>query len=236
MLESELRVRDQHLRELRTDVARLEVHNEALQRELAATQQGTVLKVAPELSAPIHSLRRISLGRSTGGYDQDRQLGDEALQVVIEPRDGEDQVVKAPGTVSVTALEVSPEGVKTPLSSWNVPAEELRRSWRSGFFTTGYVLILPFQKFPHSERVRVIARFETPDGRVFETDRDVRVVPRPDMLHDHGPEPATLPLPRPLEPVPPSGPNLPPPTGVWQTPSLEGAVRMNRPQVAESGP
>jgi hypothetical protein len=238
LLESELRARDRQVRELREQLGLSECHNEALQRQLTTVYQQGSFKLAPEQLAQIDSLHRITIGRGTGGYDQDHQLGDEALQVVLEPRDGADHVIKAPGTVSVTALEISSEGIKTPFSSWTVPPEQLRKSWRSGFFTTGYVLILPFQAPPHRTQVRVLVRFQTDDGRVFEADRDVRVALRPEMLSP-SPEAVPLPTPRKLDvPPPDGGPALPPieQTGVWQTPSLAGAVQLERPFVDGQGP
>src|SRR5256885_3879302 len=38
------------------------------------------------------------------------------------------QAIKAPGHLRVTALEISPEGLKAPLSTWEIPPQELRRS------------------------------------------------------------------------------------------------------------
>jgi len=251
LLESELRARDRDIRELREEVARLGLHNEAVQRELGATCHGS-WKLVPETASQIFAVHRITLGRGTGGYDQDHQLGDEALQVVVEPRDGEDHVIKAQGTLAVTALEVSPEGIKTPFSAWTVPAEQLRRSWRSGFFTTGYVLVLPWQKDPHTEKVRVVVRLETPDGRLFETDRDIRVNLRPDVLRER--QPAGSPILPPPEPLPPprkldvlpseTGPALPTPAswvpgqqaGAWQAPSLQGAAQLSRPVAVDGEP
>jgi hypothetical protein len=255
ILESELRARERDVRELRDEVGRLECHNEALQHELGTAYQQGAFKIAPEQAAVTFGLRRVTIGRGTGGYDQDRQLGDEALQVVVEPRDDQDHVIKAPGTLSVTALEVSPEGIKTAFSSWTIPPEQLRKAWKSGFFSTGYILVLPFQAPPHSEQVRVVVRLQTGDGRLFEADRDVRVVLRPEALHEKPPaggptppagapaapppEPVPLPPPRKLDAAPPPGPALPAPPveqiGVWQVPSLEGAAQLGRPVVGEAG-
>jgi hypothetical protein len=195
--------------------------------------------LSPEQAAQTYTLRRLTLGRGTGGYDEDRQLGDEALQVVLEPRDTEDHIIKAPGTVSVIALEISREGIKTPFSSWVVPPEQLRKSWRNGFFSTGYILVLPWQAAPpHSEQVRVVARLQTSDGRVFEAERDVRVVLRPEVLREKMPpaqgtppagppttEPppaATPPVPTPPAPVPPPPTLLPMPRKVEPVPPAEG--------------
>jgi hypothetical protein len=234
LLEAALRAREQEVRELREELARLNCHNESLQRQLSASWQHPG-QASPEQLAAVGTLRRLTLGRATGGYDLDQQLGDEALQVVLEPRDDADHIIKAPGTAFISALEISPEGLKTPFASWTVPPEQLRRSWRQGFFTTGYVLVLPFPAPPHTPQVRVIARLQTDDGRLFEAERDVRLVLRPEAVHE--PPSPSLPAPRPVEPARPDrGPVLPPPpepVGVWQPPSLQGAVRLCRPVAAE---
>jgi hypothetical protein len=254
LVESELRARERDVRELREEVGRLECHNEALQRELGGTYQGGP-RLPPEVAAQTYTLHRISLGRGTGGLDQDHQLGDEALQVVLEPRDGADHIIKAPGTLSVTALEINPEGLKTPFSSWTVPPEQLRQSWHTGFFTTGYVLALPWQAPPHSPQVRVIARLQTDDGRLFETDRDVRVVLRPDIMNEKMPVPVPvipsvpqpgtpLPMPRPLGVPPDAGPILPSASARvpldaaagWQAPPLDDAVQLGQPTAGDPEP
>jgi len=58
--------------------------------------------------------------------------------VVIEPRDYDDHSIKAPGTVHISVLEITPQGVKTPLCSWDISAEQLRQNWRQGLLSTGY--------------------------------------------------------------------------------------------------
>src|SRR5205823_5874787 len=98
----------------------------------------------------------------------DRQPGDEALLVVVEPRDEQDQRIKAPGAVHVEALEVNSEGLKSPLSSWDVLPEQLRRAWREGLFGTGYYVILPWKVWPTCPQLRVVVRFTLSDGRAFE--------------------------------------------------------------------
>jgi len=251
LVESELRARERDVRELRDELHRLEFQNEALQRELGASRSAGAHPVLPEVAASSFGLKRLTLGRGTGGLDDDRVPGDEALQVVLEPRDGDDAVIKAPGSASISALQISPEGLKTPISSWNVTPDELRRAWRSGLFTTGYVLVLPWQAPPTGEQVRVVVQFKTADGRVFEADRDVRVRPAPPSVPGP-PAPAVPPAPVPV--VPPAGEPLPPPrkldlppppaqvqplpggqvtverTATWEAPSLEGAVRLGRPE------
>jgi hypothetical protein len=247
LLESELRAREQDVRELRAEVSRLECHNEALQREVAAHQQGSPI-LPPEVAAQTYTLRRITLGRGTGGRDNDHHPGDEALEVVIEPRDDADHIIKSPGSVTVVALEVSPEGIKTPISSWNIPTEKLRSSWRTSLFGSAYDLVLPWQTPPSCEQVRVVARLQLPDGRLFEVDRDVKIHLMPEA--GHRPPPAGLPLPDNVLPVPQKvdpvpGPPLPVPTvgrtsieqtANWEPLPLDGLLQPGRPMPVASPP
>jgi hypothetical protein len=242
LVESELRHREGDVHELKAEVSRLHGYNDGLQRELQAVRQSSSAKITPELASQTYTLKSIVLARQTGGYDNDGIPGDEALQVVLEPQDPDDQAIKAPGTLDVQALEFTPEGLKRPLSAWHVPPEQLRPTWRSGLFATGYFLVLPWKNQPTSERVRVVAQFTLADGRVFEADKDVVI--HPQQTGDHRPpplpviegpvgpslEPETpLPPPRKVEPVPPDGAA---PAALWHTepaPSLHTAVHILRP-------
>src|SRR6516164_5925064 len=77
LVEAELRTRDNDVRELRADLAQAELQNEALLRELGALRQGAVSKISPEFAAQTYTLKQITLGRGTGGYDDDHFPGDE---------------------------------------------------------------------------------------------------------------------------------------------------------------
>ena len=130
LLEAELRARDEDLRELRAELERTESHNQQLQRELHHAHEVNVGPPAPDgtPAAPPPSLspsrlKTLTLGRQTGGLERDGIPGDEALQVVLEPRDCDNHTVKIPGSVQITAMEVTPEGVKKPLSTLQVSAE-----------------------------------------------------------------------------------------------------------------
>lgn len=177
LVEAELRSRNHQYREALEEQQRSEFRIMALQREIEALRQGA--KISPEQAAQTFGLKRIVLGRATGGHDNDSLPGDEMLQVVVEPRDGEDHSIKAPGSLQIIALEIAPQGIKTPLCQWDIPPEQLRQSWKQGLLSTGYTLTLPWKTFPVTEQVRVVVRFVTPDQRMYEADKDikVRVVP-----------------------------------------------------------
>jgi len=214
-VEAELRSREGDLREMRADLARSESQNEALVRELASIRQGTAAKISPELASQTYTLKQITLGRGTGGLDEDDCPGDEALQIVLEPRDGDGHTIKAPGSVHVEALEISPQGVKMPLSAWDLTPDQVRHTWRSGLLSTGYFIRLPWKSWPASEKLRVITQFTLVDGRLFEADKDV-------TIHLTAPtRRKTTPLPDPANGTGPieTGPLLPPPRKLESKPT-----------------
>src|SRR5439155_5677955 len=115
-------------------------------------------------------VKEIQLGRGTGGIDEDKVPGDEGIQVVLVPRDIDARAIKAPGTLRVTALEITPEGIKVPLSTLDVSANKLRQSWRSGLLSTGYHVTLPWQTVPRTEKLRIVAQFMPLEGGAFEAE------------------------------------------------------------------
>jgi hypothetical protein len=218
LLEAELRSREEDLRTARSELEQAVAENTALRTQLSHFGPHASAKVSPEQSVPV---KQIVLGRQTGGYDEDKDPGDEALQVVVEPRDGDGHVVKVPGSLHLAVLQITPEGLKKPLSSWDFSAEQLRSTWRSGLLSTGYHVVVPWKTWPSSDKLRIVAQFALSDGHLFEADRDVTVrLPRPARQK---PLPETRP-----EPVP--GPELPAgeaprlrpqpvePTVLWQGP------------------
>jgi hypothetical protein len=223
-VESALRARETDVRELREELERSELYNQALQHELKMMRGETCPQPAeqPFVGYPVRSL---TLGRQTGARDADCEAGDGALQVLLEPRDPENQPIKAPGTALIQVLEVTSEGLKRPLSAWEISAEQLRQSWRSGLLTTGYVLSLRWKIPPATEKLRVVAQLRLTDGRVFEADKDVTihlpVTPRRPVTQPMPPaEPAPAP-PQEKQILPPPEPVDPPDSG----PSIEQPAR-----------
>lgn len=230
-VEAELRARENEVRELKEELHRLEAMNEGFMREQAAKPNASA-KVVPEYAAHTFQIKEVVLGRQTGGYDEDDCPGDEGLQIVLEPRDGDGHAIKAPGSLQVTALEIQSQGIKTGLSTWDIPPENLRRTWKSGLLATGYYLHLPWKNWPTASKIRVIARFTLADGRFFEADKDVTIRPtknrKPDTVLPTPSAEEELPLPEPrkVEPQPearslPAEPINQPGTiertGIWQT-------------------
>lgn len=236
LVERELRQRDQQFREALDELGKAEHQNLAQQHEIEALRHGA--SITPEQAAQTFGLRRITLGRGTGGVDNDRLPGDEALQVILEPRDTDDHIIKAPGTLYVLAVEINSQGIKTPISSWTVTPEQLRHSWKQGLLSTGYSLILPWKGFPQTENVRVVGRLVTADGRAYETDKDIKVrlvpgaPPRPQGALDCPiPPEAITPFTAPTAHTDQRPPNAigTAPASHWQAVPLDGAVQLGRP-------
>jgi hypothetical protein len=215
-VEAELRARESDVLELRDRLDQAEFHNHGLVRELLALRGLPGPHGVIEAPSEPYPVRSIALGRQTGGRASETLPGDDALQVLVEPRDPEGSTIKAPGALVIEALEVTTEGLKRPLSMWQIPPQELRNRWQSGLITTGYSLTLPWKAWPTTDRLRVIARFQLLDGRVFEADKDVRVRVLPENQRK------TLPPPYPLTPPPPTdGKEETPPTVPGTRPPAE---------------
>jgi len=239
LVERELHSKETEIYNLRADNNRLTTCNEALWREVQTLRGTSASPLTPEEASQTYPLRSLVLGRQTGGLDEDSLPGDEALQVMVEPQDADGHTLKVPGTLLIRTLEITPEGLKKPLSSWEISGDSLRRSWRSGLFSTGYYLILPWKCWPSTEKVRVIATLVLSDGRPFEAERDVKVRVTPAEYRKPASSPVlpapppvpTLPVPPiPQEPLPPphqlpdgNARNSPPsgqnrPAAYWQGP------------------
>jgi hypothetical protein len=255
LLENELRHREELYREALEEQRKAECRIDSLQREVEAMRRGGP-PPTPEQAALALGVKRITLGRSTAGYDGDGLPGDEVLQVVVEPRDCDEHIIKAPGVLQVLAQEITPQGVKIPVSSWELGPEDLRKSWKQGLLSSGYTLLLPWKQYPRTESVRVTVRFIVADARVYEADKDVRVrvcagLPArpPDVSGEVVPPPVvgplldTLPAPRAIPENPPP-PEFPPasahrltvehraarPAPTWIPVSVRAPVQIGRPQ------
>lgn len=234
MVESELRQKEAAYRDAVTELKRLEAQNDALFREVGALRQSYApgTQNPPPEAATAFGLKRITLGRGTGGYDNDNLPGDEALQVVVEPRDADDHVVKVPGSLHVTAVEINSQGLKHPLCWWSMTAEQLRPTWKQGLLSTGYAVVMPWTVFPQHELVRVVVQFKLADGRCFEADKDVKVRLLP--ITPHFNDPAPLPGPTPL--IAPAGAIRQAQELRWSPASPSEGIILSRPQPLDSLP
>jgi hypothetical protein len=202
LLTAELRTRERELLECRAERDHLRLLAEAYQRQL----QHQATPACPPGAAPALPLRDITLGTGTGGVGSDHLPGDESLMVVVIPRDADGTAIKVPARLAVLAYEVTPEGLKSPIGRWEVAPEDLRRTWRSGLLSSGYFVPLQWDRPPATNRLRIVARLMTLDGREYEADRDVTVRPLPGITPTPVAPPSSVPE------APPRVEELPPPT------------------------
>lgn len=226
LIEAELRTRDRELAETRAALEQSRNLNRAYEQSQSRGTPG-IPPAGSGSPGPPCPVREIVLARGTGGLDDDALPGDETLMVVVVPQDEDRSAVKVPGRLQVAAWEITPAGLKSPIGTWDIPADRLRPTWRSGLIATGYFVTLPWQTFPTTTRVRVAVRLTTTDGQAFETDRDVTVSVVPQAVPRQNPPTPQVPAPprpappppggrEPLlpDPLPPGTEELPPPAGL----------------------
>lgn len=181
VLESRLRTQEDSIAQLKSQLSTSETQLQAAHREtldlktqLADKSGGTK---AEQFSA-LGQVQGIALNKLlTGGLDRDGSPGDELLSTVIVPTDADGNLVKVPGTLDVTVLDLSkPEGEQR-VGHWEFGPKDSDSLWHQGFLGSGYLVRVPWQATPQSPTLLVHARLKTVDGRQFDTSQSIRIVP-----------------------------------------------------------
>jgi hypothetical protein len=122
-------------------------------------------------------ISKIVLSRQlTGGYDADRQLGDEGIRIVIEPRNEDDQLVKQSGDVAVVIVDPALTGNESRVARWDFDRDEIAQHFEKTVLAEGIHLELPWPADPPlHERLIVFVRLTTADGNSFETNQPILV-------------------------------------------------------------
>ncbi|MBP3957135.1 hypothetical protein J8F10_17865 [Gemmata sp. G18] len=212
LIESELRTREKELADTR---AALDQSRNLLRAYEASQRPAPTNDRQPGATGTsggaFFPVKEIAIARGTGGVDDDGVPGDEGLVVVIVPKDEDGSAVKVPARALIAAWEITPAGLKNPIGSWNLSADKLRPTWKSGLISTGYFVAVPWQTLPSTDRVRIAVRLVTTDGRTFEADRDITVKPPAPPRAGAGGN--VLPYPQPTAPDGPRVPTIPTPPG-----------------------
>ena len=180
LIESELRRKESALDEMKTKLGAKDSEVQALEIELEMCQRKHLQDAkgkCPSTGGTVLFVQKITLGRATGGYRQnDASEADDALLVMLEPRDADDSTIKAPGSAKIEVFEVTTAGLKSFLSAWDFAPRELRRLWESPLIGgAGYRLVLPWKAYPTTERIRIVVHFTTLDGQAFEAEKEATV-------------------------------------------------------------
>lgn len=177
LVEAELRAQERHIIELKSELERKEGAIHSLDLEVEKLQQSAAGNRPAGEPIPPGVVKEITLGRLTGGHRMNpRSLYDDSLQFLIEPRDADGHSIKVPGSLHIELFEVTAAGLKVPLSAWDVTHRELRRSWDQPLFGgSAYRVVIPFKALPANERMRVVIRFTTLDGKPYEAEKDFSI-------------------------------------------------------------
>lgn len=177
ILEAELRQQERHIQELKAEVDRKEFMIQGMDQEIERMHHAAAGRQrAGEPPVP-GMVKEIVLGRLTGGFRSNPRIPfDDALQFLIEPRDLDGHSIKAPGSVHIEIFEITSAGLKVPLSAFDISPKELRRSWDQPMLgSPSYRILIPFKAMPTQEKMRVVVRFTTLDGKPYEAERDFTI-------------------------------------------------------------
>ena len=232
-VESQLRARERTSSTSRASSDRSEFQNGLLLPNSGNARLARPDGVVERPSEP-YPVRCLRLGRGTRGRPGEHIPGDDALEVMVEPVDCDSRSSRrrAASTSRSGGIDRRAQDADRNVGH---PPDQLRRTWQSGLFNTGYKLTLPWKVWPNAEKLRVVGSFQDArrahlrgrsghyrSGRAREipTDDPDADQPRPVADADASPEvgPAPTPVPsgdRSREIIPkPDGPDpvLPTPT------------------------
>jgi hypothetical protein len=120
---------------------------------------GTLQTLPRERLAKLFTTHDIKLGKLTGGADLDvAKPGQEGLKVYVTPVDESGDALKAAGSFTVEAFDVSREN-KPKIGSWTVEGDAAKQAWSSVLNRANYVLTLSWQTVPTGETLHLEITF-----------------------------------------------------------------------------
>ncbi len=114
----------------------------------------------------------------THGQDVDGQPGDEGLVLLVQPTDGNGQVIASPAAMTVSILDPQAVETKQRIGLWRFEPAEIELFTNANSGNRGILLHLPWnQNLPQSGNLLVFVRYTTDDGRDLETSSQIRINP-----------------------------------------------------------
>ncbi len=158
--------------ECERQVGRLSYENEMLGRQLVE-RDGTIerlrLSLAEALDLPtdllsrLFTVKRLKLGKLTGGADYDGEPGDDGITVYLTPLDRDGDPVKAAGEIEVFLYDLTVPGQPRELGHYVVnEPPRLSKAWYAKWWTNHYTIKCewpPGVEPPPSREVQVRATF-----------------------------------------------------------------------------
>jgi hypothetical protein len=171
----ELRKENQQLR-ARVDELNRRHDADVAQIRATQTQTGAVVPtLSPGRLDQLFTVHGIQLGRLTGVNPEGE------LKVYVTPTDESGQSIKAAGSFVIDAFDLA-RADHPQIGHWEFPVEAAKRNWVGQALLHCYVLSLPWQGpggAPEHPQLTVrVVYTDALTGRVFETQKVVRVDPR----------------------------------------------------------
>ena len=180
-LEAELRDQQDQLATQARALESLQNERDALRHQRDELLRKANSIVRPEQADLLARVEQLAINPwLTGGRDTDRQPGDDELVVMIQPRDGDGEPVKLPGTLQIRLTDPAAPADSRQLGTWDFTSEDCRKRWLASMLSRGFLFKLPWQTPPTRKRLLLHARFDTTDGRRFDADALIQVAPPSD--------------------------------------------------------
>jgi hypothetical protein len=113
----------------------------------------------------------------TTAADFDGQPGDDGLRVVLEPRNAAGQFVSEAGAVSIVVLDPDRQGDAARIARWDFDQSAMRQLLAASSGQNIKVEVPWPGSSPAATRLKLFVRYETPDGRQVQADREIFVTP-----------------------------------------------------------
>ncbi len=107
------------------------------------------------LNAPV----RIEIERMSGGYDDDKVVGDDGVVVYLRPFDSVGDVIKATGDIEIQLWDLAGTPDEVLVGQYFLDAEHAREHWYGRLITNHYTIKCPWRSEPprHNEiTIRVL--------------------------------------------------------------------------------
>ena len=180
-LEAELRDQQDQLATQAKALESLQYERDALRHQRDELLRKANSIVRPEQADLLARVEHLAINTwLTGGRNTDRQPGDDELVVMIQPRDGDGEPVKLPGTLQIRLTDPAAPAASRELGTWDFTSGECRKRWLASMLSRGFLFKLPWQTPPTRKRLLLHARFDTTDGRRFDADALIQVAPPSD--------------------------------------------------------
>ena len=171
----ELRKQNQELRTKIDDLERQHAADAAQLRAGEARSGTTVPSLPQDRIDQLFTVHGIQLGRLTGVSP------DGELKVYATPTDESGQSIKAAGSFAIDAFDLA-QSEHPRIGHWEFPLDQARKNWVGQALLHCYVLPLPWQGgggTPKNPQLTLRIVFtDALTGRIFETQKVVRVDPR----------------------------------------------------------